>query len=84
MRSRALVVGFSCARSCWIPKLLAGRCASVNAAIFASIVTASSGNLPTADSPESITQSVPSSIALATSVASARVGRRLETIDSSI
>ena len=56
----------------------------MNAAIFASIVTASSGNLPIADSPESMTQSVPSSIALATSVASARVGRRLETIDSSI
>ena len=54
-----------------------GRCVSVNAAILASIVTASSGNLPIADSPESMTQSVPSRIALATSVASARVGRRL-------
>jgi hypothetical protein len=53
-------------------------------AILASIVTDSSGNLPMADSPESMTQSVPSRIAFATSVASARVGRRLVTIDSSI
>ena len=37
-----------------------------------------------ADSPESMMQSVPSRMALATSVASARVGRRLETMDSSI
>jgi hypothetical protein len=60
------------------------RCDSVYAAIFASIVTASSGNFPIADSPESITQSVPSRIAFATSVASARVGSRLLIIDSSI
>ena len=50
----------------------------VKAEIFASIVTDSSGNLPIADSPESITQSVPSKMAFATSVASALVGRRLE------
>ena len=37
-----------------------------------------------ADSPESITQSVPSRIALATSVASARVGRGFSVMDSSI
>ena len=37
-----------------------------------------------ADSPDSITASVPSRMALATSVASARVGMRLVTIDSSI
>ena len=37
-----------------------------------------------ADSPESMTQSVPSRIAFATSVDSARVGRRLPVIDSSI
>ena len=55
-----------------------GRCASVEAAIFASIATASSGYLPIADSPESMMQSVPSRMALATSVASARVGRRLD------
>mmetsp|Transcript_522 Transcript_522/g.1894 ORF Transcript_522/g.1894 Transcript_522/m.1894 type:complete len:317 (+) Transcript_522:44-994(+) len=42
------------------------------------------GNLPPAVSPESITQSVPSRTAFATSVASARVGRGLDTIDSSI
>ena len=42
------------------------------------------GYLPIADSPESMMQSVPSRMALATSVASARVGRRLVTMDSSI
>ena len=67
-----------------VARLARGRCASVNAAILASIATDSTGNLPTADSAESITQSAPSRIAFATSVASARVGRRLLTIDSSI
>ena len=52
--------------------------------LFASMATASTGYFPMADSPESITQSVPSKIALATSVDSARVGRRLPVIDSSI
>merc|ERR1719247_359743 len=47
-------------------------------------VTASFGYEPLAVSPESITQSAPSSTALATSDASARVGRGLEVIDSSI
>ena len=37
-----------------------------------------------ADSAESMTQSVPSRMAFATSVASARVGKRLLAIDSSI
>jgi hypothetical protein len=46
--------------------------------------TASSGYSPTAVSAESITASVPSRIALATSDASARVGRGAWTIDSSI
>mmetsp|Transcript_32591 Transcript_32591/g.103862 ORF Transcript_32591/g.103862 Transcript_32591/m.103862 type:complete len:375 (-) Transcript_32591:593-1717(-) len=46
--------------------------------------TASTGCAPAAVSPESMTQSVPSSTALATSVASARVGRGFCTIDSSI
>ena len=50
----------------------------------ASIATASTGNAPIADSADSITASVPSRIALATSVASARVGRLELTIDSSI
>mmetsp|Transcript_77332 Transcript_77332/g.194487 ORF Transcript_77332/g.194487 Transcript_77332/m.194487 type:complete len:294 (-) Transcript_77332:515-1396(-) len=48
------------------------------------IVTALSGNCPAAVSPESITQSVPSSTALATSLASARVGRGNPVMDSSI
>ena len=55
---------------CW------GRSASTSAAMRASIATASTGNAPVADSPDNITQSVPSSIALDTSVASARVGSR--------
>mmetsp|Transcript_50694 Transcript_50694/g.69528 ORF Transcript_50694/g.69528 Transcript_50694/m.69528 type:complete len:230 (-) Transcript_50694:266-955(-) len=48
------------------------------------MVTALVGNSPAAVSPESITQSVPSSTALATSLASARVGRGALTMDSSI
>ena len=42
------------------------------------------GKFPAAVSPDSITQSEPSSTALATSVASARVGRGFLTMDSSI
>ena len=53
-------------------------------AIEAIIATVSTGYWPTAVSCESITASVPSKIALATSVASARVGRGDETIESSI
>ena len=48
------------------------------------ISTAAVGNLPPAVSPLSITQSAPSRTAFATSDASARVGRGLEVIDSSI
>mmetsp|Transcript_27663 Transcript_27663/g.65875 ORF Transcript_27663/g.65875 Transcript_27663/m.65875 type:complete len:222 (+) Transcript_27663:788-1453(+) len=48
------------------------------------ILTVSTGHTPLAVSPESITQSVPWHTALATSVTSARVGRGLTTIDSSI
>lgn len=46
--------------------------------------TATIGNYPLAVSPESITQSDPSSTALATSDASALVGLGLEIIDSII
>ena len=46
--------------------------------------TAWMGYAPAAVSPDSITQSVPSNTALATSVASARVGRGLLVMDSSI
>ena len=46
--------------------------------------TACTGNAPAAVSPESMTQSVPPRTALATSVASARVGRGFLHIDSSI
>ena len=48
------------------------------------VVTASSGNSPIAVSSESITASAPSKTAVATSEASARVGRGACTIDSSI
>ena len=46
--------------------------------------TDSTGKLPAAVSPDSMTQSVPSRTAFATSVASARVGRGFLPIDSSI
>ena len=49
-----------------------------------SCVTVSIGYCPTLVSPDSITASAPSSTALATSEASARVGRGAEIIDSSI
>ena len=52
--------------------------------MLAIISTASTGWRPTAVSWESITASVPSKIALATSATSARVGRVECTIDSSI
>ena len=60
------------------------RCPSASATMRAIISTASRGYLPTAVSPDSITASVPSKMALATSLASARVGRGFSIIDSSI
>ena len=48
------------------------------------VLTASSGYLPEAVSPDSMIASEPSRIALATSLASARVGRGLRIIESSI
>ena len=50
-------------------------CRSASLTMRAIMATASTGYLPTADSPESITASVPSYTALATSETSARVGR---------
>ena len=58
--------------------------ASAIMAMFAIIFTASSGYPPAAVSPDSIVASVPSLIALATSVTSARVGRGLRIMESSI
>ncbi len=52
--------------------------------IRAIVLTVSIGYLPTLVSPESITASAPSSTALATSEASARVGRAFSIIESSI
>ena len=48
------------------------------------VSTATIGNLPTLVSPDSISASAPSRTALATSEASARVGREVSIIDSSI
>ena len=53
-------------------------------AIRSIVRTASTGYAPTAVSPESITADVPSRIAFATSLASARVGSACSIIDSSI
>ena len=57
---------------------------SASAMMRAIMATASRGYLPLAVSAESMTASVPSKIALATSLASARVGRGFSIIDSSI
>ena len=57
---------------------------SVDSTIRAIVVTVWMGYSPTLVSPDSITASAPSSTALATSDASARVGRGDEIIDSSI
>ena len=57
---------------------------SVRSAMAAMVRTASTGYFPAAVSPESITALVPSYTALATSVISARVGRGLFCILSSI
>lgn len=57
---------------------------SASVTMLAIMLTAASGNWPLADSPDSITQSAPSRIAFATSLASALVGRGLVIIDSSI
>jgi len=59
-----------------------GETSSAFAAIAAMVFTAPSGNEPLAVSPESITASVPSNTALATSVISARVGSGFWIIDS--
>ena len=58
--------------------------ASVVVMIWAIVLTVRTGYLPTLVSPESITASAPSSTALATSDASARVGREFSIIESSI
>mmetsp|Transcript_6758 Transcript_6758/g.16420 ORF Transcript_6758/g.16420 Transcript_6758/m.16420 type:complete len:310 (+) Transcript_6758:793-1722(+) len=57
---------------------------SASRAVSSMTRTASSGYLPLAVSPESMTQSAPSTMALPTSETSARVGRGLTTMDSSI
>ena len=57
---------------------------SVFSTMRAMVATVSTGKSPTEVSPESMTASAPSRMALATSDASARVGRGLVIIDSSI
>mmetsp|Transcript_60566 Transcript_60566/g.118741 ORF Transcript_60566/g.118741 Transcript_60566/m.118741 type:complete len:590 (-) Transcript_60566:46-1815(-) len=63
---------------------MVGIHSSVFAMILFIMATDSTGNLPLADSPESITASAPSSTALVTSLTSARVGRGFFCMDSSI
>ena len=60
------------------------RLDSASQMILDIMLTASRGYLPMAVSAESMTASVPSKMALATSLASARVGRGFSIIDSSI
>mmetsp|Transcript_10292 Transcript_10292/g.42559 ORF Transcript_10292/g.42559 Transcript_10292/m.42559 type:complete len:285 (+) Transcript_10292:749-1603(+) len=67
----------------WDSAQLSTHC-SASSQMPAMISTASRGYAPAAVSPESMTQSVPSRTALATSVASARVGRGAPVMDSSI
>ncbi len=57
---------------------------SATSMMRAMVRTASTGKRPAAVSPDSMTASVPSKMALATSEASARVGRGLRIIESSI
>src|SRR5216684_2131894 len=57
---------------------------SARSAIRAIISTVSTGNRPVAVSAESMIASAPSKMAVATSLTSARVGRRWSTMDSSI
>ena len=71
------------ASSAWRPPSTR-RLASAWRTISSMVRTASTGYLPAAVSPESMTASDPSSTAFATSVASARVGRGFSIIDSSI
>ncbi|GBE46445.1 hypothetical protein BMS3Bbin11_01546 [bacterium BMS3Bbin11] len=63
---------------------ISSRCFSAPRQILSIALIALTGNFPTAVSADSITASVPSSTALATSVTSARVGICLSIIDSSI
>src|SRR5699024_11036691 len=71
-------------RGMWTRSGAAVESASTARAIDDMVRTASYGYLPTEVSPESITASAPSMTALATSEASARVGRELLIMDSSI
>ena len=64
---------------CWYSELRSVYCATLNM-----VSTAVTGYLPFAVSPLSIIASVPSKIAFAISLVSARVGRGLTIIDSSI
>ncbi len=76
------VRGFLPGTSGWRPRESSSSSAAWT--IFDIVLTVSIGYWPTEDSAESITASAPSRIALATSEASARVGRELVIIDSII
>ena len=77
-------VALVAAHAVLVPALVRRDRARSCSAIAAIIATAATGWAPTAVSWESITASVPSRIALATSATSARVGRDEWTIESSI
>ncbi len=74
--------GFLPGTSGWRPRESSSCSAATT--IFDIVLTVSIGYAPTLDSAESITASAPSRMALATSEASARVGRELVIIDSII
>ena len=71
-------------RGVWVSGGAVTDSASTASMILAIVLTAMIGYLPTEVSPDSITASAPSSTALATSEASARVGRECSIIESSI
>lgn len=73
------VAAFVFSKSCLWSKVF-----SASVVVLAMMSTDSKGYLPPADSPESMTQSVPSKTAFATSEASALVGLGANYIDSSI
>mmetsp|Transcript_7613 Transcript_7613/g.18859 ORF Transcript_7613/g.18859 Transcript_7613/m.18859 type:complete len:228 (+) Transcript_7613:128-811(+) len=73
-----LCAGAHAATSCCV------MACSASSQILRIVATVSTGKSPIADSPLSITASVPSSTAFATSQASARVGKGLSSMDASI
>ncbi|MNC46764.1 hypothetical protein D3C75_957940 [compost metagenome] len=80
----ASVTVVSCAVCCFMKISWWFRADSAFSAMRDIVSTDSTGYLPAAVSPESMIASVPSKIAFATSLASARVGRGLRCMESNI